>query len=267
MAAETWKIATYNCASIRARLEFIGDWLARHPVDVLCLQETKVEDRDFPLDAIHGMGYSAIFHGERGRNGVAILSRRPATAPGWGLDDDGPPDGSRLIFGMVDSIPVINIYAPQGRTVYSPEFQYKLAWQGRLRDFVARNYSPSAPLVIVGDFNVAPEPIDVYNPTALGNSPDFHPLARAGLERLREWGLVDVVRLHRPDEAGLYTYWDYRFPNAIERGLGWRIDHVWATPPLAERSVAAWVDVEARLAPRPSDHTLVVAEFTRQGMN
>ena len=113
----------------------------------------------------------------------------------------------------------------------------------------------------MGDFNVAPEPIDVHNPKRLKNHVDFHPEARAALERVREWGFVDVFRLHHPQEAEQYTFWDYRVPNAVERKIGWRVDHIWATEPLARKSTRAWIDVEARRAERPSDHTFLVAEF------
>jgi exodeoxyribonuclease-3 len=113
----------------------------------------------------------------------------------------------------------------------------------------------------VGDLNVAPEPIDVHDPKGLKDNVDFHPEARAALERVREWGFVDVFRQHHPNEPKQYTFWDYRVRNAMERGLGWRVDHVWATGPLARKSTRAWIDVEARRAERPSDHTFLVAEF------
>ena len=126
---------------------------------------------------------------------------------------------------------------------------------------VERHYAPDKPLVWVGDLNVAPEPIDLHDPKGNKDHVDFHPLAREALARVREWGLVDVFRLHHPDEPEQYTYFDYRVRNAVERKVGWRVDHIYATQPLAERSLNAWIDVQARQAERPSDHTFLVAEF------
>jgi len=162
---------------------------------------------------------------------------------------------------VIGGIPVVNTYVPQGRSPDSEHFRYKLDWFERLRALFERHYAPDEPLLWMGDFNVAPEPIDIYDPQRLKNHVDFHPHARAALERVREWGLVDVFRLHHPGEPGHYTYYDYRAQDPIERGVGWRVDHIWATQPLAEKSTASWIDVEARRAERPSDHTFLVAEF------
>jgi exodeoxyribonuclease-3 len=156
---------------------------------------------------------------------------------------------------------VVNTYVPQGRSPDSEHFQYKLEWLARLRALFESHYSPQEPLLWMGDFNVAPEPIDVHDPKRLKNHVDFHPEARAALEQVREWGFVDVFRRHHPEEPGQYTFWDYRVRDALERGLGWRVDHIWATEPLARKSTRAWIDVEARRAERPSDHTFLVAEF------
>lgn len=251
--------ATFNCASIRARVEQVIAWLGSHPVDVLCLQETKVEDAAFPVMDFRMAGYEVTFRGQRGRNGVAIASREKPTQVGWGLDG-GREDEARLIWAEVHGIPVVNTYVPQGQATDSAEFAYKLDWLDRLQDFFARRYSPQAPLLWLGDFNVAPEPIDVYAPDMFGNASDFHPAARAALERIRAWGFVDVFRQLHP-EPGQYTYWDYRMRGSLTHNHGWRIDHIWATAPLAARATSAWIDVEARCAPRPSDHTFLVAEF------
>jgi exodeoxyribonuclease-3 len=179
----------------------------------------------------------------------------------FGFDDGGDPDEPRLIRVVIGGIPVVNTYVPQGRSPDSPHFQYKLEWLARLRAFFERHYSPQEPFLWMGDFNVAPDPIDVHDPKRLKNHVDFHPEARAALEQVRAWGFVDVFRLHHPDEPGQYTFWDYRVRGALERGLGWRVDHIWATDPLAQKSTRAWIDVEARRAERPSDHTFLVAEF------
>jgi exodeoxyribonuclease-3 len=178
-----------------------------------------------------------------------------------GLDDGGEPDEPRLIRAVIDGLPVVNTYVPQGRSPDSEHFQYKLEWLARLRALFERHYSPQEPLLWMGDFNVAPTPLDIYDPKGKANHVDFHPQARAALERVKEWGFVDVFRRHHPDEPGHYTYYDYRAKNPIERGVGWRVDHIWATEPLAEKSLDALIDLDARRAERPSDHTFLVAEF------
>ena len=202
-----------------------------------------------------------IYRGQKAYAGVAMASKEEPKDVAFGLDDGGEPDEARLIRAVIGGIPVVNTYVPQGQSPDSPQFQYKLEWLARLREFFDRHYAPDAPLLWMGDFNVAPEAIDVHDPERLKNHVDFHPEARAALERVREWGFVDVFRRHHPDEPGQYTFWDYRVRGALERGLGWRVDHIWATKPLAERSVAAWIDTEARQAEHPSDHTFLVAEF------
>ncbi len=257
MSDNVLKVATYNANSIRVRLEQVLDWLRREEADVLCIQETKVQDQDFPAGPIRDAGYHVVFRGQKAYAGVAIISREEPQEVAFGLNGDGP----RLMRAVIRGITVVNTYVPQGRSPDSEHFQYKLGWFGRLRAFFERHYSLDEQLLWMGDFNVAPEPIDVYNPKRLRNHVDFHPEARAALERVREWGFVDVFRRHHPDETGQYTYWDYRARNPVERGIGWRVDHIWATEPLARQSTRAWIDVEARLVERPSDHTFLVAEF------
>jgi len=256
-----FKVATFNANSIRSRLPLVLEWLSRKRPDVLCLQETKVPDPEFPVEAFREAGYQVVFRGEKRGAGVAIASLAEPEEVSFGLDDGGPPDEARLIRATIAGIPIVNTYVPQGRSPDHEMFRYKLKWLARLRDFFDRHFSPEEPLIWCGDFNVAPEEIDVHNPVRLRNHVDFHPEARAALERLRKWGFVDVFRKHHPGEPGQYTFWDYRVKGALERNLGWRVDHIWATRPLAERSVAAWIDRDARRTERPSDHTFLVAEF------
>jgi len=255
------KVATYNANSVRSRLGLILDWLHREAPDVLCLQETKVQDKDFPAEPFREAGYCIVFRGQKAYAGVAIAARQEPQEVACGLDDGLEPDEARLLRARIGGIAVVNTYVPQGRDPDSEHFQYKLAWLARLRAFFERHYSPLEPLLWLGDFNVAPEPIDIYDPQGLKNHVDFHPQARAALEQVREWGFVDVFRLHHPGEPGQYTYYDYRARDPLEHGVGWRVDHIWATEPLARRSVCARIDVEARRAVRPSDHTFLVAEF------
>lgn len=258
---ERLTVATFNANSIRARLGQVIEWLNNRSPDLLCLQETKVQDPDFPTAPFHDAGYSVVFRGQKAYSGVAIVAREQPGDVAYGLDDGGTPDEARLIRAVVRGIPLVNTYVPQGRSVDSPHYQYKLEWFRRLRDLFERHYSPQEPLLWLGDLNVAPDSIDVYDAEELKNHVDYHPDARAALARVKEWGFVDVFRRHHPEEGEHYTFWDYRVPNALQRGLGWRMDHIWATEPLAAKSIDAWIDVEARLAERPSDHTFVVAEF------
>ncbi|MFO7917889.1 MAG: exodeoxyribonuclease III [Anaerolineae bacterium] len=262
MKDDLFKVATFNANSIRVRLGQILAWMDKESVDVVCVQETKARDADFPQEAIQEAGYHVVFRGQKSYSGVAVISREEPQDVRYGFDqsDEEKRDEPRLIRATIQGIPIANTYVPQGRSPDAPEFQDKLEWFDRLRDLFDRNYSPDEPLLWVGDFNVAPEPIDIHDPDRLKNHVDFHPEARAALERVRAWGFVDLFRLHHPDKVQ-YTYWDYRTRNALERNIGWRVDHIWGTEPLAEVSEDVWVEEEARKAERPSDHTFVVAEF------
>lgn len=261
--SDTLKIATYNANGIRARIESMLDWMARESPDILCVQETKVQDEDFPADPFREAGYHVTFKGQKAHAGVAVFSREAPDSVMFGFDDGGEPDAPRLIHMDIAGITVVNTYVPQGREVPSAHFQYKLEWFARLRAFFERHHTPDDPLVWVGDFNVAPEPIDLYAPERKEDHVDYHPDARAALEKVRAWGFVDVFRQHYPDEPGHYTYWDYRVRDAQARGMGWRIDHVYATPPMAQRCQRIWIDTEARQGAKPSDHTYLIAEFSR----
>lgn len=254
-----FKIATFNANSLRVRLPQILDWMDHEQVDVLCVQETKVQDKDFPQAAIVEAGYHVAFAGQKSYAGVATLTRAAPEAVRAGFDDGT--DKPRLLYTQVNGVHVVNTYVPQGRSPDHEEFQRKLAWFEQLRAWFDARHSPEEDLVWVGDFNVAVEDIDVYNPDVLRGHVDFHPDAQAALEKVRAWGFVDVFRRHHPGEEHQFTYFDYRARKPIERHVGWRIDHIWATPSLAEASTASWIDVEARRADRPSDHTFLVAEF------
>jgi len=255
------KVATYNANSIRARLDFVLDWLDREQTDVLCVQETKVQDEDFPEGPIQEAGYHVIYRGQKAHAGVAIISSMAPEYVDYGFDDGGERDEPRLIRAVYAGVPVVNTYVPQGRSADSEHFQYKLEWFDRLRGLFERHYDAAEPLLWMGDFNVAPEPIDIYDPKGKANHVDFHPDAREALEEVKAWGFVDVFRRHHPDEEDQYTYYDYRAKDAIERGVGWRVDHIWATEPLAEHSTESWIDFDARRAERPSDHTFLIARF------
>ena len=258
---QLFKVATFNVNSLRSRLHLVLPWLEEHRPQVLCMQETKVPDESFPVEEFEGIGYHVVFRGQRGRNGVAIASLDEPQEVSFGLDDSGPADEDRLIRGTFSGIAVVNTYVPQGQSPDSPMFPYKLEWFRRLREFFNRHYSPDQPLIWCGDLNVAPQEIDVHNPKRLLGHVCFRPEVWEAFERVKEWGFVDVFRKHHPGEAGQYTFFDYRVPRAVERGLGWRVDHILATRPLAERSVDCWIDLTPRRATKPSDHTPLVAQF------
>jgi len=258
-----FKIATYNVNSIRSRLHIVVSWLEKNRPDVFCLQETKVDDGRFPAGEFEKIGYHIVFKGKTQYNGVAVASLVEPDEVYFGLDDGGPRDEDRLIRGVFSDIPVVNAYVPQGRERESPHFAYKLQWFTRLADSLERSYSAGKPLILCGDLNVAPERIDVHDPGRLPGHVCFTPEVWEGFALLKSWGLQDVFRKHHPGEPGHYTFFDYRVPRSVERGLGWRVDHLLATPPLADRSLNCIIDMDARRAEKPSDHTILVAEFDK----
>ena len=258
---KNFKIATYNVNSIRSRLHIILPWLKENRPDVFCMQETKVEDRKFPVGEFEDAGYGVIFKGEKQYNGVAIASLEKPEMVNSGLDDGDPPDKDRLIRCVFSGIHIINTYVPQGRERESPHFAYKLEWFRRLRNFLDKLYSPDEPLIWCGDLNVAPEAIDVHDPKRLLGHVCFTPEVWEAFHHVNSWGLVDIFRKLHPGMPGNYTFYDYRVPKSVERGLGWRVDHILATPSLAAKSISCTIDMNTRIAERPSDHTVLIAEF------
>ncbi len=258
------KIATYNVNSLRKRLPAVLAWLAEQQPDVLCLQETKVQDSEFPVDAIKSAGYYAAFRGMKSYNGVATLTRDKPERVMHGFAEHGfaEEDGDeavRILQTMVNGIRIVNTYVPQGYSIKSDKYQFKLEWFKRLRRYFEEHLRVEEPAVWLGDLNVAPEPIDVYHPDRRVKDVDFHIDARKAYKHARDWGFVDVFRQLHPERVQ-YTYWDY-FRNAFENNWGWRIDHILATPALAVRCVKAEVDLEPRRGAAASDHTVVWAEF------
>ncbi len=254
------RVATFNANSIRARLPIVVEWLTRHSPDVLCLQETKAQDPDFPRDAFSDLGYHVVFRGEKSYNGVAIAARARPARVSFGLDDGDEPDDTRLVRARFGRLDLVNTYVPQGMEITSPRYEYKLRWFARLRRFFERHYKPTGLLLWVGDLNVAPGPLDVWEPARYADHVCYHEDARRAFADVVSWGFVDVFRRHRP-EPGHFTFWDYRMPRALEHNHGWRLDHVLATPRLADLATAAHIDTAPRALERPSDHTFVVAEF------
>lgn len=254
------KIATFNANSIRTRLDIITAWLREHQPDILCLQETKVEDALFPADAFPAIGYHVIFCGQKSYNGVAIVSTRAPDFYRFGLDDGGNTDASRLAHARFGPLHVINTYVPQGREIDHPMYRYKQEWLQRLKAYFDRHLSPQDKVLWTGDLNVAPEAKDIHNAEKQLNHVCYHEDIRRVFADTVAWGFVDVFRKHRP-EPGQFSYYDYRAKNPVETGRGWRIDHMLATQTLAAKSRDAWIDLEPRKRERPSDHTFMVADF------
>jgi exodeoxyribonuclease-3 len=255
------RIATWNVNSIRVREEAVLAWLAQWKPDVLCLQEIKVETKDFPAAKFEAAGWRCAVSGQKTYNGVAILAREEPRDVVAGFADGADEDPQRrLLRATVGGVRVVDAYCPNGDEVGSEKYEYKLGWFARLRAALAAQESPAAPLVIVGDFNVAPEPIDVHAPDRWVGKVLFSEKEREALRDLCGWGLVDTLRRKHPDTPKLFTWWDYRL-QAFPRGWGLRIDHVLATEPLAARLRDVVIDVEPRKSERPSDHAPVVADF------
>jgi len=253
------KIATFNVNGLRARLPIVLKWLQDNQPDVLCLQETKVQDPEFPADAFAQTGYKFVFSGQKSYNGVAVFSKSLFEDTGFGFDDE-PKDQSRFLRTQINGITIINTYVPQGYMPDSEQFQYKLNWFRRLRKYFETNFKPNDAVLWVGDLNVAPEAIDVYDPEGLEGHVCFRNEVREAIKNVCSWGLVDLFRMHCKD-SGRYTFWDYRERNTFKRNLGWRLDHIMATKALAEKCTTCYIDKEPRKADRPSDHTPVTAEF------
>ncbi|GAB4372932.1 MAG: exodeoxyribonuclease III [Acidobacteriota bacterium] len=253
-----WSLLTWNVNSIRVRLEQLVDLLERHAPDVAVLQETKTADDRFPRQALEQAGWHVTTWGQPTYNGVALLSRRPAedVRRGFG-DEDG--EQARLLAATVDGIRVVDVYVPNGSEVGSDKYAYKLAWLERLCRLLADERDAGLPLVVAGDFNVAPDERDIWDPVGFAEKVLFSPPERAALGRLLDLGLEDVFR-RLVDEGGHYSWWDYR-GGAFRRGHGARIDLVLADASLAARATGCTIDVAARRLPRPSDHAPVIAEF------
>lgn len=270
------RIASWNVNSLKARLEKVAWWIERAFPDVLLLQETKSSDAEAPREAFAKLGYELAHHGSPGgRNGVAIASRLPMSDVeanfGQPLERESTPDVAddeplaepRFLSVTVAGLRVASVYAPNGRAVGSRFYAAKLAWFERLARWLETRRKEE-PLVIGGDFNVAPNDADVWDPTACHGGTHVSPSERTAFMRLVEWGLVDVYRRHHP-EPDRYTWWDYRAGD-FHRNVGMRIDHILASAPVAARTIGAEIDREARKGkPIPSDHAPLVVDLDEPG--
>jgi exodeoxyribonuclease-3 len=270
------RIATWNVNSLKARLEKVSWWLERARPDVLLMQETKLADSAAPVAELRAAGYELAHHGEGQWNGVAIASRvgitdvvtnfgeplRPARTPDVG--DDEPLAEARMLAATCGGVRVVSLYAPNGRSVGSIFYESKLVWYERLAQWLERAADPAESLVLGGDFNLAPEDKDVWDPIACHGGTHVSPREREAFFKLCRWGLVDGYRLHHA-ETGRYTWWDYR-AGAFHKNFGMRIDHLLVTRPVAERTVWAEIDREARKGkPIPSDHAPLAIDLDQPG--
>lgn len=252
------KIATWNVNSLNVRLPQVVTWLAEAQPDVLALQETKLVDEKFPMAEIAAAGYQAVFSGQKTYNGVAILSKRPASEVV--KDIPGLDDAQRRVLGAVyGDVRVLNLYIPNGESVESDKYQYKLGWLDKLIAFVAAEIKRYPKLVVMGDFNIAPEERDVHDPQLWADRVLFSAAEREAFQRLLATGLCDTFRLFDQAEQQ-FSWWDYRM-NAFRRNMGLRIDHILASKPLCEKCRSCAIDKTLRKNERPSDHAPVMAEF------
>lgn len=257
-----FRIATWNVNSLRVRLPHVLDWLKTNSPDVLALQELKMPGEAFPETPFHELGYLPVVNGQKTWNGVALLARETGTdiiniLPG------APEDlQRRLLAATFQGIRILNLYVPNGAGVDSEKFQYKLQWLSRLEQFIKAQQDQYARVVILGDFNIAPAPEDVYDAAACEGKVLFSQPERAAFQRLLACGFQDCFRLH-PQAEKSFSWWDYRV-NAFRRNLGFRIDHILASHALAKDCISCTIDKTPRARERPSDHTPVVAVFLCQ---
>jgi len=254
------RIATWNVNSLKARLERVEEWVATVQPDVLCMQETKLADGAFPAMAFHGLGYESAHYGEGRWNGVAIISKVGLEQVENGFADGAEEDReARLMWATCGGVRVASVYVPNGRALAEEHYQYKLRWLERLRSRLEHAYDPNQHLVVAGDFNIAPEDRDVYDPSVFVGTTHTSDAERAALAAIESWGLTDVFREHY-DAGGLFSWWDYRAGN-FHKGLGMRIDLMLATKALTASSTSALIDRNARKGKSPSDHAPLVIDF------
>jgi exodeoxyribonuclease-3 len=253
------KVATWNVNSLRVRLEHVLAWLDREQPDLLALQETKLKDDDFPVEAFTARGYVATFSGQAAYNGVAILSREPPAAVTVEIGNGYADQQKRVLGATFGALRFYSLYVPNGQSVGSPKYLYKLEWLAALRALLAAELARHSLVLVAGDFNVAPEDRDVHNPAAWEGHVLCTPAERAALAAIRDLGMSDVFRLFEQPEK-TYSWWDYR-AGAFRRNQGLRIDLMLASATLRKTCVGCRIDKEPRGWERPSDHVPVIAEF------
>lgn len=253
------KIVSWNINSLRKRQDRLLAWLRETAPDVVCLQETKCTDEQFPKDALRAAGYHSAFHGQKSYNGVAIIAKREPLDVRPGLCDEEEDAQARILAATIENVRVFSVYAPNGQAVGSPAYSYKLEWYARLAKCLQQHEAARSNLIVCGDFNVAPRDEDVHDPVLWQGSIMCSERERTAFRKLRDAGLQDTLRLHKP-EAGLFTWWDYRMLS-FPKNRGLRIDAVLASDAMARRCRDAGIDRELRKGKEPSDHAPIWAEF------
>lgn len=254
------RLATWNVNSLKIRLPRVEEWLADAQPDVVCMQETKLSDDAFPALTFHGLGYEAVHHGQGQWNGVAILSRVGLSDVRTDFADGEAPDAeARFVEATCGGMKVSSVYVPNGRAIGHDHYHYKLRWLGRLRRHLELTADPEGDVVVMGDFNIAPEDRDVYDPAKFADSTHTSPAEREALGAIADWGLEDVFRRLR-QEGQLYSWWDYRAGD-FHQGRGLRIDLVMASRSVAARAAWTVIDRNARKGQQPSDHAPVVVDL------
>ncbi|MCB1257819.1 MAG: exodeoxyribonuclease III [Microthrixaceae bacterium] len=253
-------IATWNVNSLNARMPRVEEWLEQFRPDVLCMQETKMSDDQFPSLDFSRAGYESVHFGQGRWNGVAILSKVGLEAPVFGFDDGREPDpDARIVWATCGGVRIASVYVPNGRELTNDHYRYKLDWLSRLRSHLDLHHSPDENLVVLGDWNVAPADIDVWDASAFEGMTHVSAPERQAVENVMEWGLVDTLRKRHPD-PGIYSFWDYRNGDFHKR-RGMRIDYLLSSRALAELSLTDMIDRNARKGTKPSDHAPVVGLF------
>ncbi len=252
-------LATWNVNSLTARMERVLGWIDEHHPDILCMQETKQADAAFPTAAFAALGYESVHHGDGRWNGVALLSRVGLERPTRGFASVEDEYGCRIVAATCGGIRVHSVYVPNGRALDHEQYGYKLAWLARLASFLTESCDPSADVAVCGDFNIAPDDRDVWDPAAFVGATHVSEAERQALGALFAWGLEDVWRRHH-DEDGVFSWWDYRAGD-FHQGRGMRIDLVLLSRSLAERSTSVTIDRNARKGKKPSDHAPVLVEL------
>ena len=253
------KLATWNVNSLRVRLPHLLDWLAAHSPDAVCLQETKCDEGQFPFEELRAAGYCSLHNGQKTYNGVAILTRNEGVEVCRGIPRFAD-EQSRVLAADYEGVRVVSVYVPNGQSVGSDKYEYKLRWFDALGGWLEGELASHPRIAVMGDFNVAPEDRDVHDPKAWEGSVLFSLPERAALKRIMDLGFADAFRLFEQPERS-YSWWDYRM-NAFRRKMGLRIDHVLLSPALAAACRSCTIDVEPRRLERPSDHAPVVCEIS-----
>jgi exodeoxyribonuclease-3 len=259
------KIATWNVNSIRTRLEQVLFWLGQNPIDVLCLQETKVQDAEFPRSPFANLGYHLYICGQKSYNGVALISKQPLEDISTGFTPILPnldpvwDEQKRVITGVIDGIRIVNLYVPNGASVGSEKYQYKLEWLQILREYLRLRLQDTPEICICGDFNIALEDIDIHDPKGRENHIMASEPERQALREVLALGFADAFRKFTSD-GGQFSWWDYR-TGAFRRNAGWRIDHHYLTANLYEQAKSCIIDIEPRKLTKPSDHAPVIVEL------